>query len=63
MEEKKIELEEALAFSAKHGRKVTKQTIYNWIRDYHIGKKVAGRYLIIEGELKKLLEGELKKNG
>lgn len=63
MEEKKIELEQALEFSARYGRKVTKQTIYNWIRDYGIGKKIAGRYIIDEKKLKKLLEGDLKKNG
>ena len=38
---------------------VTKETIRNWIRDFGIGKKIAGRWIVYKDKLEQVLSGEL----
>lgn len=41
----------------KVGICISYQTIINWINKYKIGKKIAGRYIIDQKKLDKLLDG------
>ncbi len=38
---------------------VSNETIYNWIEDFGIGKKIAGRWRVEKEKLDKILAGEV----
>ena len=38
---------------------VSKVTIYNWIKDFGIGIKIGGRWIVYEEELEKIMKGEI----
>ena len=38
---------------------VTNVTIYNWIRDFGIGKKIGGRWYVDPDKLQQVIDGEI----
>jgi len=49
---------EAMKIAAEKGHEVCRATMIKWFRDFDIGKKIGGMWIVDRDELEKLLDGE-----